>query len=39
MLDKHPKLIAQAARRKTQNLRQEILYGPYFCSEQNAHLI
>ena len=37
MLDKHMKLIEQAARKKTQILcLQELFYGPYFCAEQNA---
>ncbi len=37
MIDKHMKLIEQAARKKTQILcLQELFYGPYFCAEQNA---
>ena len=37
MIDKHLKLIEQAARKKTQVLcLQELFYGPYFCAEQNA---
>jgi predicted amidohydrolase len=37
MIDKHLKLIAQAAKKKTQILcLQELFYGPYFCAEQNA---
>jgi len=37
MIDKHLKLIEQAARKKVQILcLQEIFYGPYFCAEQNA---
>src|SRR6202041_4043521 len=37
MIDKHLKLIEQAARKKTQILcLQELFYGPYFCAEQNA---
>src|SRR5258708_8769519 len=37
MIDKHVKLIEQAARKKTQILcLQELFYGPYFCAEQNA---
>src|SRR6266481_1244510 len=36
MIDKHLKLIEQAAKKKTQILcLQEIFYGPYFCAEQN----
>jgi len=36
MIDKHLKLIEQAARKKAQILcLQEIFYGPYFCAEQN----
>jgi len=35
MLDKHEKLIEQAAKKKTQILcMQEIFNGPYFCAEQ-----
>src|SRR5580692_8725543 len=37
MIDKHLKLIEQAARKKTQILcLQELFYGPYFCAEQDA---
>jgi N-carbamoylputrescine amidase len=37
MIEKHLKLIEQAAKRKVQILcLQEIFYGPYFCAEQNA---
>ncbi len=37
MIDKHLKLIEQAARQKVQILcLQEIFYGPYFCAEQNT---
>ena len=37
MIDKHLKLIEQAARKKAQILcLQELFYGPYFCAEQNA---
>src|ERR1700691_4320849 len=37
MIDKHLKLIEQAARKTTQILCvQELFYGPYFCAEQNA---
>jgi N-carbamoylputrescine amidase len=37
MLDKHRKLIAQAAREKVQILcLQELFYGPYFCAEQET---
>jgi beta-ureidopropionase len=36
MVDKHLKLIEQAARQKVQVLcLQELFYGPYFCAEQN----
>ena len=36
MIDKHMKLIDQAARKKAQILcLQELFYGPYFCAEQN----
>ena len=36
MIDKHLKLIDQAAKRKVQILcLQEIFYGPYFCAEQS----
>ena len=37
MIDKHLKLIDQAAKQKVQVLcLQEIFYGPYFCAEQNT---
>jgi N-carbamoylputrescine amidase len=37
MIDKHLKLIEQAARKKAKILcLQELFYGPYFCAEQNA---
>jgi beta-ureidopropionase len=37
MIDKHLKLIEQAAKNKVQILcLQEIFYGPYFCAEQNS---
>src|SRR6202041_1807141 len=37
MIDKHLKLIEQAARKKTQILcLQELFYGPYFCAEQST---
>ncbi|HUJ96144.1 MAG TPA: nitrilase-related carbon-nitrogen hydrolase, partial [Terriglobales bacterium] len=36
MIDKHLKMIAQAARKKVKVLcLQELFYGPYFCAEQN----
>ncbi len=36
MIEKHRKLIGQAAKRKVQILcLQELFYGPYFCAEQN----
>ncbi|HKH98530.1 MAG TPA: nitrilase-related carbon-nitrogen hydrolase [Candidatus Sulfotelmatobacter sp.] len=36
MIDKHLKLIEQAAKKKTQILcLQELFNGPYFCAEQN----
>src|SRR5947208_10182426 len=36
MIDKHLKLIEQAAKQKVQVLcLQEIFYGPYFCAEQS----
>ena len=36
MIDKHLKLIEQAARKKVQILcLQELFYGPYFCAEQD----
>jgi beta-ureidopropionase len=37
MIEKHLKLIDQAARQKVQVLcLQELFYGPYFCAEQDA---
>jgi len=37
MIEKHVKLIEQAAKKKAQILcLQELFYGPYFCAEQNA---
>jgi N-carbamoylputrescine amidase len=37
MIDKHVKLIGQAARDKVQILcLQELFYGPYFCAEQET---
>jgi N-carbamoylputrescine amidase len=37
MLDKHLKLIDEAAKKKVQVLcLQELFYGPYFCAEQDA---
>jgi beta-ureidopropionase len=37
MIDKHLKMIDQAAKKKVQVLcLQELFYGPYFCAEQNA---
>ncbi len=37
MLDKHVKLIAEAAKRKAKIVcLQEIFYGPYFCAEQET---
>ncbi len=37
MIDKHLKLIEQAAKKKVQVLcLQELFYGPYFCAEQNT---
>ena len=37
MIDKHVKLIAEAAKKKVQVLcLQEIFYGPYFCAEQET---
>jgi len=37
MIDKHLKLIDQAAKKKVQILcLQEIFYGPYFCAEQST---
>ena len=36
MIDKHLKLIEQAAKKKVQVLcLQELFYGPYFCAEQD----
>src|SRR6266481_1994800 len=36
MIDKHIKLIEQAAKKKVQVLcLQELFYGPYFCAEQD----
>src|ERR1039458_9533316 len=36
MIDKHLKLIEQAAKQKVKILcLQELFYGPYFCAEQN----
>ena len=37
MIDKHVKLIEQAARKKVKVLcLQELFYGPYFCAEQES---
>jgi len=37
MLEKHVRLIEQAAKKRVQILcLQELFYGPYFCAEQNA---
>jgi len=37
MIDKHVRLIAEAARKKVQILcLQELFYGPYFCAEQET---
>ena len=37
MLEKHLKMIDQAAKKKVQVLcLQELFYGPYFCAEQNV---
>ncbi len=37
MVNKHLKLIEQAAKKKVEILcLQELFYGPYFCAEQNA---
>ncbi|MEW5982239.1 MAG: nitrilase-related carbon-nitrogen hydrolase [Acidobacteriota bacterium] len=37
MIDKHVKLIAEAARKKVRILcLQELFYGPYFCAEQET---
>src|SRR5207244_12357819 len=36
MIEKHVKLIEQAAKKKVQVLGlQELFYGPYFCAEQD----
>ena len=36
MIDKHLKLIEQAAKKKVQIVcLQELFYGPYFCAEQD----
>ena len=36
MIEKHLKLIEQAAKKRVQILcLQELFYGPYFCAEQN----
>src|SRR5580658_1209989 len=36
MIDKHLKLIEQAAKKKVEILcLQELFYGPYFCAEQD----
>jgi beta-ureidopropionase len=36
MIDKHLKLIEQAAKKKVKILcLQELFYGPYFCAEQD----
>src|SRR5690349_119305 len=36
MIEKHLKLIEQAARKRVRVLcLQELFYGPYFCAEQN----
>jgi predicted amidohydrolase len=36
MIDKHLKLIAEAAKKKVKILcLQELFYGPYFCAEQD----
>jgi beta-ureidopropionase len=38
MVDKHEKLIAEAAKKKVKILcLQELFYGPYFCAEQETH--
>src|SRR3989454_8174855 len=38
MVEKHLKLLEQAARKKCQVLcMQELFYGPYFCAEQKSH--
>ena len=37
MIDKHLKLIDQAAKKKVKILcLQELFYGPYFCAEQDV---
>ena len=37
MIDKHVKMIEQAAKKKVQILcLQELFYGPYFCAEQDS---
>lgn len=37
MIDKHLKMIAEAARKEVRILcLQELFYGPYFCAEQNS---
>ena len=37
MIDKHLKLIEEAARKEVKILcLQELFYGPYFCAEQDA---
>jgi N-carbamoylputrescine amidase len=38
MVEKHEKLIAEAAKKKVKILcLQELFYGPYFCAEQETH--
>ncbi|HEX7880199.1 MAG TPA: nitrilase-related carbon-nitrogen hydrolase [Candidatus Eisenbacteria bacterium] len=38
MVDKHEKLIVEAAKKKVKILcLQELFYGPYFCAEQETH--
>ncbi|MDZ4803830.1 MAG: nitrilase-related carbon-nitrogen hydrolase [Candidatus Eisenbacteria bacterium] len=38
MVDKHEKLISDAAKKKVRILcLQELFYGPYFCAEQETH--
>ena len=40
MIDKHLKLIEQAARKKAKSSAlQELFYGPYFCAEQERALV
>ena len=40
MIDKHLKLIEQAAKKKVKILcLQELFYGPYFCAEQDIALV